>query len=263
MLGSEQGYPDRWQAIAVARLAKAEPAAVVQRGDTKQWCAVEATALFATGLVGASSGDATTGMSTALAAVHGVPSLAGLPAVIERVTNLKQRQAKLKATQPKDQAAKKALEAEEDTVRADLGRENLRRMALILGVAEGEIKWNPTSISRAGGRINVTGMPDPKSHGGAHGPVAGQSNTDFSPDLVTAIEIDENQFDDPSRVQSTLYHEAHHLMDLKLAQDWVRRYQTETNRLWVAKSRGQAVHGVAERSGEAQAADGGRCPASH
>ena len=236
MLGSEQGYPDRWQAIAVARLAKAEPVAVVQRGDTKQWCAVEATAPFATGLVGAvaKGGDTTTGMSTGLVAVHGIPSLAGLPSAIERVKVLKKRQAELLATQPGSKAEEKALDAEKDKVREDLGRENLRRMALILGVAETEIQWNRSSIGRSAGKVNVTGMPDSESHGGAHGPVAGQKDFSFNLDLVSAIEIDENQFDHLSRVWSTLFHETHHLMDLKLAQDWIRTYQTETNRFWVA-----------------------------
>jgi hypothetical protein len=236
VLGSEQGYSDRWQATAIARLAKAEPAAVVQRRDTKLWCAMEITAPFTTGQVGsvAKGGDTTTGRSTEIVDTYGLPSLAGLPKAIENVKRLKQRTAELAATQPKDKAEAVALDAEKDKVREQLLRENLRRMALILGVAEGEIQWNRSSIGRAAGKINVTAMPDPKSPGGAHGPVAGQKSFDFSPELVTAVEIDENQFDDLGRAQSVLYHETHHLMDIQLAKDWIQKYETEAKRVWVA-----------------------------
>jgi hypothetical protein len=235
VLGSEQGYDDRWQATAIARLAKAEPAAVLQRGDTKRWCAVETSAPFATGQVGtvAKGGDTTTGRSTQIADVFGLPSLAGLPQAIDNVKRLKQRTAELAATQPKDKAEAKALDAEKDKVREELGRENLRRMALTLGVAESEIQWNRSKIGRAAGKINITGMPDPDSTGGAHGPVAGQKDTSFSKTLVTAIEIDEPQFD-AGRAVGTLYHETHHLMDVKMAQEWVSRYEAEAGRIWVA-----------------------------
>lgn len=236
VLGSEQGYDDRWQATAIARLAKAEPAAVVQRRDTKLWCAVEITAPFAAGQVGtaAKGGDSTTDRSTEIIDTFGLPSLAALPQAIENVKRLKQRTAELAATQPKDKAEAATLDAEKDKVREQLLRENLRRMALTLGVAESEIQWNRSSIGRSSGKINVTGMPDPKSPGAAHGPVAGQKSFDFSPELVTAIEIDENQFDDLGRAQSDLYHETHHLMDIQLAKDWIRKYETEAKRIWVA-----------------------------
>jgi hypothetical protein len=235
VIGSEQGYADRWQATAVARLAKTDPAAVVKRADTKQWCAVEASAAFATGLVGSAGkgGDTTTGMSTGITAVHGLPSLAGLPQVMASVKQLKQRSRDLSATQPKNKAEEQALDAEKDKVREQLSRENLRRMALILGVAETEIQPNRSSVDRAIDKINVTGLPSPDSSGGAHGPVTGQKDTSFSPTLETAMEIDENQFDN-LRAQSALFHEAHHLGDMKLAKDWVLKYQTEANKTWVA-----------------------------
>ncbi len=235
VIGNEQGYDDRWQATAVARLAKADPAAVVQRADTKRWCAVEASAAFATGLVGAApkGGDTTTGMSTGITAVHGLPSLAGLPQLMASVKQLKQRSTELAAMQPKNKAEETALDTEKDNVREQLSRENLRRMAVILGVAEAEIQSNRSSVGRSSGKINVTGMSAPDSSGGAHGAVAGQKDTSFSPTLETAIEIDENQFDS-LRAQSALFHETHHLMDMKLAKDWVLKYEAEAKRAWVA-----------------------------
>lgn len=235
VIGSEQGYDDRWQATAVARLAKADPAAVVQRADTKRWCAVEIGAAFATGQVGTAGkgGDTTTGMSTGISAVHGLPSLAGLPQLMASVKQLKQRSTDLSATQPKSKAEEQALDAEKDKVREQLSRENLRRMALILGVAETEIQSNRSSVGRSSGKINVTGMSSPDSSGGAHGAVAGQKDTGFSKSLETAIEIDENQFD-TLRAQSALFHETHHLNDLKLAKSWVLKYEAESNHAWVA-----------------------------
>jgi hypothetical protein len=236
VLGSEEGYASRWQATAVARLTKAEPAAVVQRRDTQAWCAVEVTAPLATGKVGAvaKGGDTTTGASSEITEVYGLPSLSALPRAIENVRWLKQRQAQLSARRPRNQTEKIALEAETEVVRTTLAQENRRRAALILGVAETEIQWNATSIGKSSGSINITGSPDKDSHGGSHGPVAGQKDFDFNLDLVTAIEIDEPELDDPGRAQSDLFHETHHLMDIEKAKEWVRRYQTEANRTWVA-----------------------------
>lgn len=235
LLGSEDGYPGRWQATAVARLAKAEPAAVVQRRDSQAWCAVEVTAPLATGKVGAAKGgDTTVGASTEITEVYGVPSLADLPKVTANVRWLKQRQAELLTRRPRNPTEKIALEAEAKVVREYLGQGNLRRAALILGVAETEIQWNATSIGKSSGPINITGSPDKDSHGGSHGPVAGQKDLDFSLELGTAIEIDEPELDDPGRAQSVLFHETHHLMDIEKAKHWVRTYQTEANRTWVA-----------------------------
>jgi hypothetical protein len=236
VLGSEEGYASRWQATAVARLAKAEPAAVVRRRDTQAWCAVEVTAPLGTGKVGpsASGGGPKTAASSEITEVYGMPSLKELPRVTENVRWLKQRQAELLTRQPRNPTEKITLEAETTVVRETLNQENLRRAALILGVAEREIQWNRTSIGKSGGSINITGSPDRDSHGGSHGPVAGQHDLDFSPDLVTAIEIDEPQLDDPGRAQSVLFHESHHLADIEKAKEWVGKYQTEAQRTWVA-----------------------------
>ena len=64
-VGSREGYNDRLQAIAVARLGGAEPAAVAQTYNGK-WHALETTANFYFGLVGASDAP--------LRALYGVPS---------------------------------------------------------------------------------------------------------------------------------------------------------------------------------------------
>jgi hypothetical protein len=66
-VGALEGYDDRLQAIAVARLGKAEPAVVVQDLKTNKWHALETTAGFQTGPVSASS---TQGLT-----VVGIPSL--------------------------------------------------------------------------------------------------------------------------------------------------------------------------------------------
>src|SRR5262249_690073 len=78
-VGGTQGYDDRLPAIAVARLGKAEPSAVVLGTDEK-WHALETTAQFEAGRVSAdakASETAATG-KVPFVEVHGVPSLTGI-----------------------------------------------------------------------------------------------------------------------------------------------------------------------------------------
>ncbi|MFT4163793.1 MAG: hypothetical protein QM650_00950 [Microlunatus sp.] len=231
VVGDSGGYEDRWMATAVARLATSEPAAVLRRTDSGRWCAVQTDGPLATGLI---SGTATKGASGLVDQVHGLPSLADLPSAINQVTALKVRLAELQAATPTNAKQKRAIQDEFGDVVSKLSVANVRRMALILGVPEKDVELVRSVGQRMAGKINVVGAPDPDSPGGLHGPVAGQANLDFHPELVTAVSIDADQFDDLGRAREVLFHEAHHLKDIRFAQNWVRAYQAETNRLWVS-----------------------------
>ena len=231
VVGQGDGYEERWMATAVARLTKTEPAAAVQRADTGRWYAVEVSASVPAGPVTSTAGGV-------VSSAYGLPSLAALAQLTTSVTQLKARLAVLKTTKPEGRQEVKAHQDELSAVVSQLNQENVRRMALVFGVSDTEVNLIRSKVGKASGQINVIGAPDLNSPSGSHGPVAGQKDLAFHPDLVTAIDLNEDKLDDPARAQATLFHEAHHLNDIRFAQDWVRTYQKETKALWVSGSAG-------------------------
>jgi hypothetical protein len=106
-VGSTQGYDDRLQAIAVARLGGADPSVVVQSTDGK-WHALETTANFY-------EGKMTTAADTPTLAVYGLPSSASIADVRQKVNELKARLAELDAMR-KSGGDPKAIDKERDQV---------------------------------------------------------------------------------------------------------------------------------------------------
>jgi len=97
--------------------------------------------------------------------------------------------------------------------------------SLVFGVPESEIQMNRSSADRTAGKINMNpqiGGPD--QPGGMHGPVDG---VDFAQGVPSAIEIGTPTLADPASAQVTLFHEATHLRDYELAQQWVATYERE------------------------------------
>ncbi|GLR87976.1 hypothetical protein GCM10007857_46880 [Bradyrhizobium iriomotense] len=198
-VGDPGGYDDRLQAIAVARLGKAEPAAVALDKSDK-WHAFETT----TGIdvEAASANDPVAKAAEARARkgipfkqVEFLPSLSGI------------------------EASKKGP----DTTRA----------AYVLGVGESEIAFHKRPSEREAGKINLTENPGPGANSDArHGAAAGQE-PGFKPGMITAFDIDKADLDTPTRAQGALFHEVTHLKDFEMAQRWVDLYQTETKRMFV------------------------------
>ena len=98
-VGSTQGYGDRLQAIAVARLSGAEPAAVVQGYDGK-WHALETTAIFYE--------MPFTAADTPTRAVYGLPSSKGIADLRKKMDLLKAKLAELDARKTTSEAAHRA-----------------------------------------------------------------------------------------------------------------------------------------------------------
>jgi flagellar hook-basal body complex protein FliE len=236
-VGGTQGYDDRLQAIAVARLAKAEPAAVVQ--DTnKKWHAVEITADFEAGpfITAPSELDASAG-DTPFLAVQGLPSVARINQSRQKVDELKEKLATLdareqvrKATQGADKPFLKALQEERDQVNQNLIKANQTRAAVILGVAESDIQINVSVSGRTAGKVNIIGTPEPHSPGGGHAPLGGEIA--FEEGRASAFWIDLPELD-KARVAETMFHEVQHVKDWDLAQEWIKTYKTETRRPFV------------------------------
>jgi hypothetical protein len=242
-VGGTQGYDDRLQAISVARLGKAEPAAVVFAADRK-WHALETSVAFE---VGPASGVAKT---TAFSVVHGLPSMAGLAAAEQQIVDLTAKLGRLDGleneykTDPEFRRAVKgsnipipqAIEAERQKTRQWLAQARKTRAAVILGVAESEINFIRSITSgRTAQQVNVVETHQKGTPGGGHNPLGG--GLEFQEGLGSALSIDQPELDNPARAQAVLFHEAQHRSDWDFAQAWIAKYRTDTGRLWV---KGQA-----------------------
>jgi Domain of unknown function (DUF4157) len=251
-VGATQGYDDRLQAIAVARMARVEPAAVVLGADGK-WHALETTAGFDVGPVSANpkASEIAAGGRAQVVEVHGLPSLAAIDQARQRVADLRAKLVRLdsleaewkndpefrKAVKGADTPLPEAIEAEREKTSQNLTKANQAHAALVLGVPESEILLIATLTGRVAGKVNIVGTPGRGSPGGGHNPLGGQ--TEFEEGRASALHIDLPELDIPIRAQSILFHEAQHLKDWELAQFWVKNYTTETKGLFVKGAPGQ------------------------
>ena len=247
-VGETQGYDDRLQAIAVARLTKAEPSAVAQDRNGK-WHAFETASGI--NVEDASANDPRASVKAASVPFKGVsilPSLAGIDESRKRVDELKAKLVRLdkleadwksdptfrELVKGSDKPFLEAIEVERENTKKRLQQANQTRAEYIFGVPGSEISFNIHSSQRVPGKINLTAEPDRGATSDArHGPVAGQGGIDFRPGLITAFDIDAKDLDTPERAQGALFHEVSHLKDYELAQQWVARYQQETGHMFV------------------------------
>jgi hypothetical protein len=195
-LGTLGGYEDRLQAVAAARLAGVDPAAVGRDGAGR-WHAFELTGDFHGATYAAGAG-------APLTEVYGLPSAAGIAGQQTTVENLK---------------------AHSGDVAAQLNAARRDLYALILGVEGGEVLLNKSSFDRKGGKINVTTALE-KDTGklGAHGRESRQDEG-FEPGVASAFELNPTVFSSPARAQAVMFHEVSHLKDYELTQRWVTAYQ--------------------------------------
>ena len=195
-IGTLGGYDDRLQAIAAARLAGIDPAAV-GRDATGRWHAFELTGDFHGATYRPAAG-------AALTEVVGLPSAAGIAAQQTTVATLK---------------------AHTGDVAAQLNAATKDLYALILGVDGGEVLVNRSSFDRKAGKINVTtALTKDTGRLGAHGRESRQDES-FEPGAKSAFELSPNAFTTPARAQAVLFHEVSHLKDYELTQRWVTEYE--------------------------------------
>jgi len=239
-VGATKGYDDRLQASAVARLAKAEPAAVA-RGADKKWHAFETTTEFELGRV--SDAQTRAGKFTE---VHGLSSLTGMNQSIQEVSRLEGELAAIKALEKKwrddadfrnayrgnESSFLKTIETQKNQVTQSLAPAYEARSRAILGIPESDISRTISLSGRQAGKVNIVGTPGQGSPGGSHNPLGG--DTGFVEGLASAISIDFPEFHkDAARVQTVLFHEAQHLSDWEFAQQCIADYRRDTKRLWV------------------------------
>ena len=248
-VGDLQGYDEKLQAIAISRLAKADPAAVAQSKDDK-WHAFETVLGIDVGTAGAND-------PAAKLIAAGVPfkdvdfltSVNDIGGASQTVDDLKAHLARLDALQQEwntDPAFREsvkgatppfpqAIQDETDNTKKRLAKAEQTRAALVFGVSESDISFNISVSDRVADKVNLTGSPGTGSNSTArHGPVAHQDGDgSFSPDLVTAFDINTSEIEKPELAQGDLFHEVSHLADYRLAQRWAHRYQDETGRLFV------------------------------
>jgi hypothetical protein len=197
-LGTLGGYEDRLQAVAAARLAGVDPAAV-GRDSAGRWHAFELTGDFhgATYVPGAGA---------ALTEVYGLPSASGIAA---------------------QQITVEKLKAHSGDVAAQLNAARRDLYALILGVDGGEVLLNKSSFDRKGGKINVTtALEKDTGRLGAHGRESRQDQG-FEPGVKSAFELNPTVFSSAARAQAVMFHEVSHLKDYELTQRWVTAYENK------------------------------------
>src|SRR5215213_513414 len=197
-LGTLGGYEDRLQAVAAARLAGVDPAAV-GRDRSGRWHAFELTSDFHGATYAPAAG-------AALTEVYGLPSAAGIAGQQITVDKLK---------------------AHSGDVAAQLNAARRDLYALILGVDGGEVLLNKSSFDRKAGQINVTtALENNTGKLGAHGRESRQDEG-FGPGAQSAFELNPTVFSSPARAQAVMFHEVSHLKDYELTQRLVTEYENK------------------------------------
>jgi hypothetical protein len=213
-VGDPQGYDNRLQAVAVARMNGIEPAAVIQSTDGK-WHAAQITANFDT--------PRQVAADNSTRAVEGLPSSAHIDEVGDRVrgmrTELNQIDARIKeagyngtAPSPEDLRRKEALSEE-------LPRQQKMLASLVFGVPESEIQFNKSPKDDAPGKLNIDAdMPG----------AAGMEHFDtknLSGNQTFSVSLD--RLDKPREAAGTLFHELSHAKDAQTAQKWLDKFRQE------------------------------------
>ena len=224
-LGSKQAYDGRLQAISIARMANADPAAAVL-GTDQRWHAIATDVQFETGLV---AGAATAGAKAIVKEAHGIPSGSGIAAAKKAVDDLS---AKIAWFDGLVSPYKEAMAPQRAQTVALRDAARVTRASVVLGVPEAEINPIRTmSFGRQAKKVNIVEVPDKDSPGGGHNPMG--SDLKFKEGLDSALTVDYDQLDAPARAQAILFHEAQHRSDWDLAQLWIRNYRKASGRLWV------------------------------
>jgi len=205
-VGSSGGYDDKWQAMAVARLGKAEHAVVVQNPKTMKWHALETSASFQAG----QSASGPQGLT-----VIGMPPRADIKHWSQKVTELSAALSQLEKQIGTDEGGI-------EKARKDLKDAQVKLAAAVLGVPESDLLPIEKSADRKVGKINIIERDNPDSLGRT-GAVSGGDG--FQLDKDSTIEIDlADVLSNPAGSQVTLFHEMVHLKHHELAQKWVKKY---------------------------------------
>lgn len=205
-VGAKQGYDSKEQAMAVARMGGAEPAAVV-KGRDGQWHAVETTKNFFGGLESSADNSA----------VRGVVPMASDAHIAEVAAEVK-----------------KLRENGDPNGELD---EKLKQLAVLTYGTE-DVELTRTSADRKAGRINLNAdfsakhAAKQKAPRGLHGPEGG-GDEDFAPGRKSAIEVATNEMFEPKLAQGIVFHEMNHKNDYDLTDKWAQKYVDEGH-VWVA-----------------------------
>ena len=222
-LGSPRGYDDQRQAIAVARLAHAEPAAVVQMDG--RWHAVETTAeaRYKDGK------DLTRIHTEGNVQIHGLAPFHEIETARKEVVSRKKQLVEFSGANKEEQEQQSDhIEAKRREIIEELKRSREKLATLLFAVELAEIQFNRSPNDRSAGKINITANT---GSAGDEGPLFQQG--DHFRDQKSAIEINLEQLEDPAMAEGVLFHEVSHLKDTEMAQDWVKKYEQESGHTFV------------------------------
>ena len=198
------GHPTRMDAIAYARLTRADPTAIVKDREGK-WHAVQTNQNMYGGLRAASDNP--------LRQVEGLAhfdekKLAGIQNQIVQARN------------------KGEL--------GEVSRLQKLQAALIFGVQDKELNFIRSSSERVSNKININSG---HSGGGMHG-AEKAPNTNFDPSKKNAMEISQHELEDPKNAAAIIFHENTHAKDYALTQHWVKEYEKSTGKKFVPGEKG-------------------------
>jgi hypothetical protein len=228
-LGSVAGYDDRRQAIAVARLWRAETAAVAE-DPAGRWHAfaiyVGVDADIAASLDPEVVRPKAGGVFKQFETLPPYAAIASARAAVDDLLATLQRFDEIEqAFAGRGEPVPKATKEGKWQALKRLTKARLSLAAAVFGVPEAEVEVNIYTSDRVVAKINLTAQPeDPGSHGRT-GLVAGSRSADFDVGQDKAFDIDLSAIETPTLAQGTLFHEVSHLRDYELARAWVRRYE--------------------------------------
>jgi hypothetical protein len=132
------------------------------------------------------------------------------------------------------------VEAQQAAVEKRLNQAYQQLAANVLGVAETEIHIGKDVNDTVAGKINIVARLD-----GATGDMRPEGGFNYEQDPEKnrgKVSIRRDQIEKPELAgyaAQELYHETSHRKDLELTQQWVKKYQDETNRPFVDQAQGR------------------------
>jgi hypothetical protein len=230
-IGSVHGYDDKLQAMAVARLSHAEPAALVQVDG--KWHAVQTTADAKYFDGKQETRTHTEGKLT----VQGLPSHSEIVKARQEFVTTKKELGTVNHVID-NQQAQSSQQAKEERQERDRLEEKLKAAQAQLAklMFGDDVQFIRSPIDKTPGKINIVAKLEAA---GDEGPVFQQG--DHFKDMQTAIEVRLDQLEDPDRAEGVLYHEVSHSQDTEFAQQWVNKYEHESNHIFVDGAPGKQI----------------------
>ncbi|HMK23987.1 MAG TPA: hypothetical protein VK466_16755, partial [Terriglobales bacterium] len=231
-IGSSEGYDDKLQAIAVARMAHTDPAAVVRVNG--KWHAVETSAQMEPTYYDGE--DMTRIRNKGDITFEAMPSYADVKSARDQVASLHQQLDKLEQRIKEKDGNPDDLKQQRDEVFGKLQQARHQLAGLLFAADDTDVQFNTRPFNDTPGKINIDpyGKPDDPL-GDTH--YEGGKSFDSGARPTFGIKLDE--LENPDEAAGVLFHEVGHVHDMEMARKWVDTYTKETGKLFVPGGEGR------------------------